>query len=408
MGGFNMGRLLGSLRVGLASRASVPSMSGALVDSLLSPTEEHQLLRQTVRDFVKREVEPQAEEFDRKGALNRALMAKCGELGLLGVTIPEADGGAGLDATASVIIHEELAYADPGFCLAYLAHAVLFVNNFYYAGNEALHKRFLAKTISGEWIGAMAMTEPAAGTDVLGMKTVAVRDGDHYVLTGRKIFITNGLEADVALVYAQLEDRITSFIVERTFEGFDRSEKIEKMGMRASTMCELIFENCRVPAANLVGKEGGGVGNMMRNLEIERLTLAAISLGIARRCVDVMVKYAAERQAFGKPISEFGQIQRYIGDSYAKLRAMRSLVYDIAREVGPGLRNRLGTDAAKLFCGTAAKEVADAAMQVLGGYGYCTEYRVEQFLRDAKLIEIGGGTIEAHQKNLARDLIREL
>ena len=390
-------------------RVSVPlPMADNNIDLLSSPTDEHAMLRTAVRDLVKREVEGQAEEYDQRGDLNIGLMRKCGELGLLGVTIPEDDGGAGLDATASTIVHEELAYADPGFCLAYLAHAVLFVNNFYYAGTKEQHGRFLEKTISGEWIGAMAMTEPAAGTDVLGMKTIARKDGDGYRITGRKTFITNGPEADVVVLYAQLDERITSFLIETSSEGFGRSEKIKKMGMRASTMCELILEDVHVPAANLLGTEGGGVKNMMRNLEIERLTLAAISLGIGRRCVDVMTRYAAERQAFGKPIAEFGQIQRYIGDSYAKLRAMQSMVYDVARKVGPGQRNRLGTDAAKLFCATAAKEIADAAMQVLGGWGYCSEYRVEQFLRDAKLIEIGGGTIEAHQKNITRDLIRAL
>jgi len=205
-------------------------------------------------------------------------------------------------------------------------------------------------------------------------------------------------------VYAKVEGRITTFVVERGTKGFSTSAKIPKMGMRSSTMCELVFEDCFLPAENLVGTEGGGITNMMRNLEIERLGLAAMSVGIARRCVDVMVKYATERQTFGKPIAEHGQIQRYIGESYAKLEAMRALTYNIASTVGPQSRNRLGTDAAKLFAATAAKEVADAAVQVLGGWGYCTEFRVEQFLRDAKLIEIGGGTIEAHQKNITRDL----
>ena len=209
------------------------------------------------------------------------------------------------------------------------------------------------------------------------------------------------------LVYAKLDDRITTFVVERGFPGFSTSAKIPKMGMRASTMCELIFDDCRVPAENLLGSEGGGITNMMRNLEIERLGLAAMSLGIARRCLDVMVALRARSAStFGKPIAEHGQIQRYIGESYAKTEAMRALIYNVAATVGPTQRNRLGTDAAKLFAATAAKEVADAAMQVLGGYGYCAEYRVEQFLRDAKLIEIGGGTLEAHQKNITRDLTR--
>ena len=369
-------------------------------------SDEHELLRQTIRQFVQSRVEPQAQEHDESAKFNTALLREVGELGLIGVTIPDADGGAGMDATASAIIHDELAYADPGFTLAYLAHALLFVNNFYWAANPAQRKKYLPRTLGGELIGAMGMTEPAVGTDVLGMQTIARRDGDFYVINGRKTFITNGPEAGIFLVYAKLADRITTFVVERGFEGFSTSPKIPKMGMRASTMCELIFEDCRVPVENLLGTEGGGITNMMRNLEIERLGLAAMSLGMARRCLDVMVRYATERRTFNKPLAEHGQIQKYIGESYAKVEAMRALVYNVAAEVGPKNRNRLGTDAAKLFAATAAKEVADAAVQVLGGYGYCAEYRVEQFLRDAKLIEIGGGTLEAHQKNITRDLTR--
>ncbi len=369
-------------------------------------SDEHELLRQTMRQFVAAKVEPQAMAHDESATLNTGLLRELGALGLIGVTIPEADGGAGLDATASVIVHDELSYSDPGFTLAYLAHALLFVNNFYYAASPLLHAKYLPKVLTGEHIGAMGMTEPAVGTDVLGMQTTARKVGDTYVLNGRKTFITNGPEAHVFCVYAKLADRITTFVVERGFGGFSTSAKIAKMGMRASTMCELIFEDCAVPAENLLGKEGGGITNMMRNLEIERLGLAAMSLGMARRCLDVMVRYATDRRTFGKPLAEHGQIQRYIGESYAKVEAMRALTYNVAADVGPNSRNRLGTDAAKLFAATAAKEVADAAMQVLGGYGYCAEYRIEQFLRDTKLIEIGGGTLEAHQKNITRDLTR--
>ena len=369
-------------------------------------SEEHELIRQTVRQFAQTRVEPQAMAHDESGTLNVELLRELGKLGLLGITVPEADGGAGLDATAACIVHDELAYADPGFTLGYLAHALLFVNNFYWAGSAALRERYLPKVLTGEYIGAMGMSEPAVGTDVLGMQTTARRERGEYVLNGRKTFITNGTECHVALVYAKLDDRITTFVVERGFEGFSTSPKIPKLGMRASTMSELIFEECRVPAENLVGSEGGGITNMMRNLEIERLGLSAMSLGIARRCLAAMVQYAQERHTFGKPLHEHGQIQRYIGDSFAKTEAMRALIYSVAGTTGPQQRNRLGTDAAKLFASTAAKEVADAAIQVLGGYGYCTEYRVEQFWRDAKLIEIGGGTLEAHQKNITRDLTR--
>ncbi|MGE5181176.1 MAG: acyl-CoA dehydrogenase family protein [Acidobacteriota bacterium] len=369
-----------------------------------SVSDEHELLRNTVRQFAQTRVEPQAMEHDESGTFNVALLRELGGLGLIGITIPEADGGAGLDAVASCIVHEELAYCDPGFTLGYLAHALLFVNNFYYASTPAQRARLLPPTLTGERVGGMGMTEPAVGTDVLGMQTVARRDGDHYVLTGRKTFITNGCEGHVFLVYGKLDERITTFVVERGMPGFSTSPKIPKLGMRASTMSELVFDGVRVARDNLLGSEGGGITNMMRNLEIERLGLAAMSLGIARRCLDVMVKYATERRTFGKPLADHGQIQRYIGDSFAKTAAMRALIYDVAASVGPTKRNRLGTDAAKLFAATAAKEVADAAVQVLGGYGYCAEYRVEQFLRDAKLIEIGGGTLEAHQKNITRDL----
>jgi isovaleryl-CoA dehydrogenase len=371
---------------------------------VVSESDEHQLLRQTVRQFVATRVEPQAMEHDQSGTFNRGLLVELGKLGLIGVTIPEGDGGANMDATASCIVHDELAYSDPGFALAYLAHALLFVNNFYWAGNPTQRRRILPKVLSGEHVGAMGMSEPAVGTDVLGMQTTAQRTSSGYVLNGRKTFITNGPEADVALIYAKLDGRITTFVVEKGFAGFSSSPKIGKLGMRASSMSELIFEDTPVPAENLLGTEGGGITNMMRNLEIERLGLSAMSVGMARRCVDVMVKYAGERHTFGKPIAEHGQIQRYIADSYAKLEAMRALTYNVAASVGPHHRNRLGTDAAKLFAATAAKEIADAAVQVLGGYGYCSEYRVEQFLRDTKLIEIGGGTLEAHQKNITRDL----
>jgi isovaleryl-CoA dehydrogenase len=379
----------------------------AVADSAsLRETDDHALLRKTARALAQTRIEPQAMAHDESGTFNTALLKELGGMGLIGITIPEADGGAGMDAVASCIVHDELAYCDPGFTLGYLAHALLFVNNFYWAANPAQRARYLPGALAGTSVGGMGMTEPAVGTDVLGMQTVARHVGDHYVINGRKTFITNGVEGDVFLVYAKLDDRITSFVVERGFAGFSTSAKIPKMGMRASTMCELVFEDCIVPEANLLGHEGGGITNMMRNLEIERLGLAAMSLGMARRCLDTMTRYATERRTFGKPLAEHGQIQRYIGESFAKVEAMRALVYNVAATVGPTSRNRLGTDAAKLFAATAAKEVADAAVQVLGGYGYCTEYRVEQFLRDSKLIEIGGGTLEAHHKNITRDLTR--
>lgn len=374
---------------------------------LFNPTEEHAMLREMVRQFTKDRIEPQAEEYDERGVLNQDLFRAVGsELGLLGITVPEAWGGAGMDAVAATIVHEEMSRSDPGFTLAYLAHAMLFVNNFFHCSNDEQKKRYLPKVLSGEWVAGMGMTEPAVGTDVLGMGSTAVRNGDHYVLNGRKTFITNGPEGFVFQVYAKVDDRITAFLVDRDCPGFSASAKIPKMGMRGSTMSELIFDDCRVPVANLLGEEGAGLTHMMRNLEIERLTLAAMSVGIADRCMEIMVQYADERQAFGNSLNRFGQIQRFIGESYAATEAARALTYNVARNVGPGKRNRLGTDAAKLFAAPVGKQVADNAMQVLGGYGYCQEYKVERLLRDAKLLEIGGGTLESHQKNITKDLTR--
>ncbi|HTJ81993.1 MAG TPA: acyl-CoA dehydrogenase family protein [Polyangiaceae bacterium] len=375
---------------------------------LENPTEEHRMLRQMCRDFARTVLEPQADAQDRKGHLDVSLMRRVGELGLHGITVPADHGGAGLDALAATIVHHEFSKADPGFTLAYLAHAMLFVNNFFWAGNEAQRKKYLPKALTGETIGAMGMTEPGAGTDVLGMKTVAKKDGDRFVLRGQKSLITNAPEADVFIVYAKVDDKITSFIVERSFPGVSTPSKFPKMGMRASSLGEIVLEDVVVPEENVLGKVGGGITNMMRNLEIERLTLAAMSLGIADRCLDIMVRYSADRKSFGKPIADFGQIQRYVGESFAKTEAARALVYSVARNVRPDVQNRLGTDAAKLFAAPVGKEVADNAMQVLGGWGYCDEFKVERFLRDAKLLEIGGGTLESHQKNITKDLVRGL
>ena len=381
--------------------------------NLFAPTDEHRLLAETVHAFVTDEVEPQAAQFNREERFNLDLFRRAGELGLLGLTVPESDGGAGLDAVAAVLVHEALSAADPGFCLAYLAHAILFVNNFARNANAAQRARVLPKVISGDWVGGMCMTEPEAGTDVLGMRTQAVRDGDHYVLNGRKMFITNGAIdehtlGDVFIVYAKTNQQISTFLVEKGLPGFALGQKLhDKLGVRASITAELVFDHCLVPTENLIGREGESSKHMMRNLEIERLTLAAMSLGIALRCLEVMVGYANERRAFGVPIREHGQIQRYIAESYADFKAARCCVYDVARRLDlNSFGNRVEADAAKLFAARIAKEVADRAIQVLGGYGYMGEYVVERLWRDAKLLEIGGGTIEAHQKNITKDLAR--
>ncbi len=382
---------------------------------LFNPTPEHALLRQTMREFVQAEVEPQAAEHDRSERLNLRLFRQCADLDLLGLTAPAEDGGAGMDAVAAVIVHEELATSDPGFCLSYLAHAILFVNNVARNASAEQRARFLPAAISGESIGGMGMSEPEGGTDVLAMRTVARREGDDYRLTGRKMWITNGAIdertlGDIFLIYARTGDgAISTFVVERGFPGFSLGQQIKgKLGCRASPTAEILFDDCRVPATNRIGEEGGSIRHMMRNLELERVTLAAMSLGIGMRCLREMVRWADQRVAFGRPIRDFGQIQRHIADSYAQWRAARTYVYDVARRMRlDRAGNRVDSDGVKLVASTMAKEVADRAIQVLGGYGYVAEGVVERLWRDAKLLEIGGGTLEAHQKNITRDLTRD-
>jgi isovaleryl-CoA dehydrogenase len=380
-----------------------------------NPTPEHAALRALVREFAEAEVDPQAAAADRTESFNVPLFRKLGDLGLLGITVPADYGGSGMDAVAAVIAHEELASADPGFTLAYLAHAILFANNLARNASPEQCARFLPPVCRGERIAGMCMSEPGAGTDVLGMQTTATRDGDHYVLSGAKMWITNGAVSeselgDVFLVYARPSGGgrrdLSSYVVEKGMPGFSLGQRLhDKLGMRASGTAELVFDGCRVPATHRLGEDGQAMLHMMRNLEIERLTLAAMSLGIARRCVEIMTRYAKERQAFGRPINQFGQIQRHVAESYAAFMAGRSYVYQTAAALDLDRGgHRIESDGVKLYCATMAKDVADRAIQVLGGYGYVGEYQVERLWRDAKLIEIGGGTLEAHQKNMTADL----
>ncbi|MBC7742565.1 MAG: acyl-CoA dehydrogenase family protein [Bdellovibrionaceae bacterium] len=386
---------------------------------LLNPTDEHKMLRDMVKSFVEAEVEPQAHEYNRKEKFNLPLFKKLSDLGLLGITVPEEYGGAGLDAVAVVIAHEELSASDPGFCLAYLAHTLLAVNNLAVNGSDAQKKQYLPGLSNGSLIGAMAMSEPDYGTDALGMTTTAVKKGDRYIINGRKMWITNGAiddnktACDFVWLYAKTGEKngralISTFMIEKGDKGFYVGQKItNKLGMRASNTAELVFENCEIPADRLVGNEGDSTHHMMRNLEIERVGLAAMALGIARRSLEIMNKYATERHSFGKPLNAYGQIQKYIADSYAEYKASEAYVYDTARRLNLTKEgNRLDSDGVKLVSTTMSKNVADRAIQVLGGYGYVGEYVVERLWRDSKLLEIGGGTLEAHQKNITRDLAK--
>ena len=388
---------------------------------LINPSESHAMLREMVRDFVDKKVEEQALEHDREEKFNLSLFRELGELGLLGITVSEDFGGSGLDTISALIVHEELASSDPAFTLSYLAHSMLTANNLSVNGSEEQKRRFLPGLCSGELVGCMAMSEPDYGTDVMGMKTTAELNSDgNWVINGNKMWITNGsiddkgTPADLVWVYAKTginesgRPQISTFLVEKGMDGFSVGQKIyDKSGMRASNTAELVFDNCIVPSENLVGSVGGSILHMMRNLELERIALAAMSLGIARRSLKEMNRYASERVSFGKPIREYGQIQRHISESYAEFKAMQAYVYNTARMINLESGGyRLDTDGVKLFSTTAAKNIADRAIQVMGGYGYVGEYVVERLWRDSKLLEIGGGTLESHQKNMTKELYK--
>lgn len=381
---------------------------------IFNPTDDHKALRELTHDLAKGVIEPQVKEYDEKEILNESLLRKLGsEYSLYGITIPAEAGGHGLDATASVIVHEELSYSDAAFTLSYLAHEVLFVNNLYHSADAKLREKYIPPVLDGTAIAGMAMSEPGAGTDVLGMTTFAERKGDRYILNGTKQWITNGNCGSYFLVYAKTDksnrQALSSFLVDKNFKGFSVGKKEIKMGMKQSPTCQLILEDVEVPVENLIGAEHGALTHMMRNLEIERLTLAAMSLGIAKRALDEMVRYAVvDRSAFGKKLSEFGQIQQLIAESYARYRASRALVYETALRLSPTSRESLSAAAAKLSATQMAEYVARAAIQVLGGYGYTREYPVEKLLRDAILLSIGGGTNEAMQKNIMKDLALSL
>lgn len=363
------------------------------------------------------QVEPQANEFNKHEKLNLPLLQKLGDLGLLGLTVNEEYGGSGMDATAVVLVHEELSYSDPAFCLSYLAHSLLLVNNLHANASHDQKEKWLPDACSGTSIGGMGMSEPGTGTDVLGMTTKATLDEmkGEWNLTGRKMWITNGTldggncTGDLFLVYAKTgpnRSDVTTFAIDKDTPGFSVGQQIhDKLGMRASPTAELVFDNVSLPTSNVIGEVDGATLCMMRNLEIERLGLAAMGLGIARRCINEMKSYATQRHAFGKDLWAFGQIQNMIATSYAEYMAGRAYVYALANNLDLSTYgNGLDADGTKLYCAQMSKTVADRAIQVLGGYGYVGEYNVERLWRDSKLLEIGGGTNESHHKNMSRDL----
>ncbi|HAR42619.1 MAG TPA: acyl-CoA dehydrogenase [Bdellovibrionales bacterium] len=375
-------------------------------------SDEHRMLQDTVRQFAADELSHCVQQLDEEEDFNEEAFRKLGPLGLLGITVSEADGGAGLGAVAATIAMEEMGAVDASTTLSYLAHAILCVNQIGVNGTPEQKEKYLPKLLTGEWIGGMGMSEPEAGSDALGMKTRAVLSGEEYVLNGTKMWITNGPVGDLFYCYAKTgEDRraVSTFLIESEMPGFARGKKISKMGMRGSPTGELIFDNCRVPVANRVGTEGKSIGMMMRNLDLERITIAGISLGIARASIDASVQYAKDRKQFGKPIGAFQQIQERITEASAWYEACRCLTYTAAQMWDQGLM--AGKDAAmmaakaKLQSAQMATQVALDAIQIMGGYGYSREFPVERYMRDAKLMEIGAGTNEILRLIIARQML---
>ncbi|CAH3185934.1 unnamed protein product [Porites lobata] len=374
------------------------------VDDYVSGITDHQKqLRETVNSFCQKELAPFADQIDKENnfAELRDFWKKLGQLGLLGITVPEKYDGTGLGYMDHCIVVEEMSRFSAAIALSYGAHSNLCVNQIARNGTEAQKEKYLPKLISGEHMGALAMSESEAGSDVVNMRIKAEKKGDYYVLNGNKMWITNGPDADVLVVYARTDPSnpkkqhgISCFLIEKGMEGFSTSPKLDKLGMRGSNTCELVFENCEVPAANIMGGENKGVYVLMSGLDLERLVLAAGPVGLMQACVDVSFPYAHVRDAFGKKIGEHQLIQAKMADMYTRLNACRSYVYSVARACDAGHVNTKDCAGVILYAAENATQVALDAIQILGGNGYINDYPTGRFLRDAKLYEIGAGTSE--------------
>ena len=376
-----------------------------------SLNEEQQLLRKTVRDFAEAELRPHSREWDEKQEFPRAIFGKLGELGLMGVTWPAEYGGSGMNTMDWAIIMEELSRVDAGVALSLAAHNSLCSGHIYLAGTEEQKKKYLVPLAKGEHVGCWGLTENSAGSDAGGTRTTAVRDGDHWVLNGSKTFITNGRTADTAVAMAVTDKSkgkkgISAFIIERGTKGFRAGKKEDKLGVRCSETTELVFEDCRVPAANLLGKEGHGFIDTLRILDRGRIGIAAFSLGIAQASLEASMAYAKDRKQFGHPIAEFQAIQFKIAEMALKVEASRLLCWRAAWMRDSGQEHTVQSSMAKLFAGDSAVEVALEAIQIHGGYGYTKDYPVERYLRDSKLGTIGEGTSEVQKLVIARELMR--
>jgi isovaleryl-CoA dehydrogenase len=370
------------------------------------------LLRDTVMSFSAEEIAPLAAEIDRTDVFPRQLWPKMGALGLLGLTVEEDYGGAGMGYLEHCVAMEEVSRASASIGLSYGAHSNLCVNQIRRSGTEEQKRRYLPKLISGEHVGALAMSEPGAGSDVVSMRTRADKKGDRYILNGTKMWITNGDQADVLVIYAKTDPEagsrgISAFLVEKDFKGFSVAQKLDKLGMRGSPTSELVFEDCEVPAENLLGALGKGVNVLMSGLDYERLVLAAGPLGIMQSCMDLAVPYIHERKQFGQAIGEFQLIQGKIADMYTTMNAAKAYVYAVAKACDRGETTRKDAAGAILFAAEKATWMALETIQTLGGNGYINDYPAGRLLRDAKLYEIGAGTSEIRRMLIGRELFNE-
>ena len=370
------------------------------------------MLRDSVRSFADDHIAPIAAEVDRKNEFPQELWRKLGDLGVLGVTVPEEYGGAGMGYTEHVVAMEEISRASASVGLSYGAHSNLCVNQININGSDEQKRRYLPKLISGEHAGALAMSEPGAGSDVVSMRTKAEKRGDRYILNGTKMWITNGPEASTLVVYAKTDPEagprgITAFLIEKGFKGFSTAQKLDKMGMRGSNTCELVFEDCEVPEENVLGGLGKGVNVLMRGLDYERLVLSGGPLGIMQACMDIVVPYVHDRKQFGKPIGEFELMQGKLADMYSTMNAAKAYVYAVAKACDRGETTRKDAAGAILYSAEKATWMALEAIQCLGGNGYINDYPTGRLLRDAKLYEIGAGTREIRRMLIGRELFKE-
>jgi isovaleryl-CoA dehydrogenase len=374
-------------------------------------TEEEKDLQRLCRDFAQKELAPFAQKHDEDESFNIRAFKKMGELGVLGITADPMFGGAGMGAVAASIVMEEFGKTCAGSTLSYLAHTILCVNNIQNNGSAAQKEKYLPKLISGEHIGCMGMSEPEYGSDAVGIQTKAQKSGDSYILNGNKMWITNAQYADVAYVYARTgSDRknLSTFIVEKGTPGFSVGKPIHKMGMRSSPTGELVFENAKVPNSQLVGNEGDSIYHMMKNLEIERITISGISLGIAESCVSQCIKYAGERKQFGKHIGTYQMIQKMVAEMATETEVMRSFLYTTAKNYDLGKKDPSSAAMVKLALPKMATKIALDAIQLHGGYGYSREFSLERMMRDNKLNEIGAGTNEVMIMIIAKNLLKDL